>query len=646
MSFLTPLAFIGALLAAPIILLYMLRLRRREVPISSNFLWQQILQDNEANTPWQRLRRNLLLILQLIILALLIFALARPFILVPAVSSGQTAVLIDASASMNATDTSGGTRFDAAKAEALDIVDTMGPGDTVTVIRVADAPEVLSPYSADQGLLRAAINGAQPSRASADWNAALTLAAAGAAGAEDFNVVIIGDGGVGDTAQLPAIPGELRFVPVGSASDNLAISALATRSLPGADPQMFAQITNYGPVDTEVIFNLRVDGELFTAENYVVPAGGDLPVVSSALPLDFQTIQAGLTLPAAADQADFLPEDNRAFAVSGTGGARSIILMTPGNLFIEQVLRSLPAVEVFRGDIQSGLLVGDFDSLYIFDRWLPNQLPADNDMLIIAPPNATPLFTVGGTISETTNPRVRREDPRMTFVDFDNVNILAFNEVTAEWADELIVADGGPLLLAGEVDGRQIAILTFDLRDSDLPLQIAWPVLMSSLLDWFAPQTVVSAPEGLSVGETLTFTPLPESESVRITLPDGATRSFNNTGRPIIFAETDQTGLYTVEVLLEGDVIDSGGFAVNLFDSGESDITPQPTFNIGQTVIGQAEAESIGQREFWPLLALLALLVLLIEWYLYQRRQRLPRAPRPAPRPGARTTTPRRRAAG
>ena len=63
MSFLTPLAFLGGLLAIPIILLYMLRLRRREVTISSTFLWQQLLQDREANTPWQRLRRNLLLLL-------------------------------------------------------------------------------------------------------------------------------------------------------------------------------------------------------------------------------------------------------------------------------------------------------------------------------------------------------------------------------------------------------------------------------------------------------------------------------------------------------------------------------------------------------------------------------------------------------
>src|SRR4030095_1670996 len=134
MSLLTPLALICALLAIPIILMYMLRLRRREVVVSTTFLWQQVVQDNEANTPWQRLRRNLLLLLQLLILVCMIFALARPFILVPAVSTGQIELLLDASASMNAADMPGGeTRFEEAKRQALSMGDTLGRTETLTM---------------------------------------------------------------------------------------------------------------------------------------------------------------------------------------------------------------------------------------------------------------------------------------------------------------------------------------------------------------------------------------------------------------------------------------------------------------------------------------------------------------------------------
>ncbi len=104
LSFLTPLALGLAALAVPIVLLYMLRLRRTETPISSTFLWQQLLRDREANAPWQRLRPSWLLLLQLLILAALVIALARPFIEVKTVSTGRTVLLLDASASMAATD--------------------------------------------------------------------------------------------------------------------------------------------------------------------------------------------------------------------------------------------------------------------------------------------------------------------------------------------------------------------------------------------------------------------------------------------------------------------------------------------------------------------------------------------------------------
>src|SRR5581483_67502 len=98
MSFLAPLSLGLAAFSIPIVLLYMLRLRRRETQVSSTLLWRQVVNDREANAPWQKLRRNLLLLLQLLILAALVIALARPFMNVPTVTTGRIALLIDASA--------------------------------------------------------------------------------------------------------------------------------------------------------------------------------------------------------------------------------------------------------------------------------------------------------------------------------------------------------------------------------------------------------------------------------------------------------------------------------------------------------------------------------------------------------------------
>ncbi len=622
MSFLTPLALIGTLLAIPIVLLYMLRLRRREVVVSTTFLWQQIVRDNEANTPWQRLRRNILLLLQLIILAFMVLALARPFITVPAVSTGQIELLLDASASMNAVDMPDGvTRFEEAKRQALSIVDTLSPNDTMTIIRVADVPEVIAPSTNNPVVLRQAINDAQPSHAEADWVAALTLASADAIDKTDFNMVIIGDGGLGDASGLPGVPGEVRYIPIGRSDNNLAITALATRALPGQPPELFAQIANYGAQDADVIFDLRVDGQLFSADRYTIPAQTSLPIVSAALPEGFVILQAGLTLPADSAVPDFLVDDNIAWAVSSGSGLRRALLMTEGNLFLEQVLRSLPSVQAFKGDVTRPLPNQQYD-LYILDGWLPTDgvLP-DADLLLINPPRSTALFTLGAETEHTGDIQVLRNDPRMTFVDFGDVNILKFRPVAGgDWADELVTAEGGALLLAGEIDGRQVVIITFDIHDSDLPLQITWPVLMSNLVEWFNPRAAISAPEGLSVGGSLPIRLPFDATDVRITLPDGSTRDLVVDRSTLVFADAEQPGIYTAEIRAGDEIIQAAPFAVNLFAPDESNIAPRNSITLSGDVITPSAREEVGQQEFWPWLALLALLILLIEWYVYQRR--------------------------
>jgi Ca-activated chloride channel family protein len=114
MSFLAPSALWLLTAAIPIIVLYMLKMRRKQVSVSSTLLWTRLLLDREANAPWQKLRRNLLLLLQLLILAALVFAAARPAIQTPVVASGSVIALLDASASMNVTD-GNASRFEEAR---------------------------------------------------------------------------------------------------------------------------------------------------------------------------------------------------------------------------------------------------------------------------------------------------------------------------------------------------------------------------------------------------------------------------------------------------------------------------------------------------------------------------------------------------
>lgn len=627
MSFLAPLAFFGLLIAIPILLLYMLRLRRREVVISSTFLWQQVLQDREANTPWQRLRRNFLLLLQLLILALMVLALARPYVTVPAYSAGRTVVLLDASVSMNAQDTASGSRFEEAKARALEIIATLGADNAMSIIRVAEQPEVLAPYTTDRELLRQAVASAQPGTGSADWLAALTLASAGGAATEDFTVIVIGDGGLGEADNLPAIsiPGQVRFLQVGESSENIAIGALATRSLPGQPAQLFTQITNYGDVDAEIIFSLRIDEEFtpIVSERYTIPAGGTLPIVSgAALGEEISTLSANIVTSVNSQTRDLLEDDNVAWTTVQNAVQRRVLLFSSGNLFLEQMLASIPGVEIVRSEPARPIPTQPYD-LYIFDGTVPDTLP-NGDMWFINPPEPTTLFAVGGEILNPGAVEANTNDPRMAFVDFGAVNVLKYRQITDRgWGTVLARAGSDPLLLAGEDSGRQVAVLAFDLRDSDLPLQIAFPVLVSNLLDWFTPGEIIATEASINVGGTVTFNPPLNTDSLRVTLPDASVREFELERNTIIYTDTQQTGLYTVDALQGATLIASQKFAVNLFTPLESDITPRQISIGGQTVTSSV-TEELGQIEFWTWFGLLALVVLIIEWIVYYRRLQVP----------------------
>ena len=637
MSFLAPAALAGLAIAIPVLLLYMLRLRRREQVISSTFLWRQVIQDTEANTPWQRLRRSLLLFLQLLILLLMALALARPFITVPTVSAGKIALLVDASASMTANDVNGQTRFEAALGQAMGIVNNMNPQDRISLIRVGEAAEPLTSYTDDKAELRLALNSMSAGQGRADWDTALTLAAAGAAGTENFSIVMISDGGIGAATSLPAnIPRPI-YVPVGQSSANVAITALATRARAGQPPQLFAQVTNYGDSAAAISLVIRLDDVLRLSRSGVIPPRSQLPIpFDEPIAEPFHTLSAALTFDGDID--DFLALDNQAWAVRDEASARRLFYVSAdSNLFVEQVLRSLPGVQTFRGSPDNKQLPGDEFDLYVFNGWLPNRLP-DGDMLIVNPPSGTPLFAVGPTIEAASDIEiVDGESPITDFVDLDEMSLLQFRQVTADWAAPLIRTAEGDILLAGEANAQQIAILPFDLRDSNLPLLIAYPILMANLLDWFSPADIVSLPEGLSVGDPLVIQPPLLADDVRITLPTGETSDLPVNGSALVFTDTNQLGLYRLEIVQAGEVVRSQNFAVNLFATGESDIAPvaEEDLTLGGGAVEAETNEQLGLQEFWGLLVILALLALLLEWFVYHRRLRLPmsmteRRPRPA----------------
>lgn len=626
MALLAPAALALALLAVPILLLYMLRLRRREQPVSSTWLWRELVRDRAANAPWQRLRRNLLLFLQLLILAALVLALARPALRRPGLG-GNLIVLLDASASMRASD-GRPTRFDDARAAVERLISSLSGDDRLTLIRVGRTAEVLAAATTDRTLLRRALATAAPENGPADWPAAFALAAGSTQGLSDPRIAIVSDGGLPEG--LPPLPAEVTFLPVGRAGDNLAITAQAARAAAGGQ-QLLVAVSNTGATARSALISLYLDDVLYDSRRVELAAGAQSAQTWS-LPAGVGLARTQLEprdgLP------DYLALDNSAWTPLDAGDTRRVLLISAGNLFLERIFTVLPGYELFRVSPEEATpATADEDpfDLTIYDGVPLPAGPLPSSALIFNPqPPAgaeveadapAPLLTVTGTFTETAAVRIA-DSPLLENVDWGSFAIASAQQVEAPTLPAVVSAAAGPLLLAGESDGRRVVVFTFDLRASDLPLQIAFPIIMANITAWLNPGRVIAA-DNPQPGSTVTL--LPDGRAVRaaVTLPDGSVweRDVTNAVQPVVFDRTQQPGVYRVTTTdAAGAATPAGAFAVNFFNAGESHIQPAASLQVGQAQVTAADSGFEGLRELWPWLLAAGLAVLLVEWWVAYRR--------------------------
>jgi hypothetical protein len=408
------------------------------------------------------------------------------------------------------------------------------------------------------------------------------------------------------------LAGDTRFITVGADGDNLSISALSLRRSSGGLAAL-VRVANTGTQEREALVSLRADAQLVDARALRIPANESVAWTVSGLPPGAAVIQASL----AAAQGNHLAVDDAAYAVNTDRRDRRALLLSPGNLFLEQALAALPELQVTRvlTPPAAGEILPAFD-LYVLDG-ITMPLPSGANALYLLP--ALPA-SVTDTGSFTNTAHARSEaHPILQAVDWRAVSVMRASRLDAPaWLRPIVHSQGGPLLFAGEPSGADPAaptgfsspagrtvVVPFDLSDSDLPLQIAFPVLMANTVEWLAPPQGSSIPATMPPGEAVA---LPQDTQVE--LPDGAVVVAGPRG----FAATDQLGVY--RGVYRGA---STLFAVNFSDPGESDITPGAMSISRDAPPPDAEASPLSQQEIWGWLAALALAALMLEWWVYQR---------------------------
>ena len=641
----TPLALIGLISLPLIVAFYMLRLRRRDVPVGSTFLWQQLVRDVEANAPWQRLRFSWLLLVQLLIAALLVAAAVRPFTASESDLAANVVLIVDTSTSMAARD-GDADRMSEARDRARAVVERMPEGGRVTVVAAADTASILLSESTDRAAANEAIGAIEGSQAPGDLTDAFALASALAARDSDSTVVVVTDAS-GDRLPAAGIGAPVLVEQVGQTDGNQAIAALsALRRAGGAQLDVFVAVANHSASEAGRRLEIYADGALVDARELVIPPDQRSEALIGTVPPATSVIEARL----AGDDA--LDVDDRAVALAPEAETTRALVVGPGNAFLESALALLPRLELFAVGIdryQDALTEAEADGapygLVVFDRVLPPS-PPELPAVYVDPAEDGPYGTIEGRIEAPALDRPDPAEPLLRFIDLTTVHVGRARNVEPAAGLRAIVrtAAGTPLVGVGADGGRRLAYIGFDLGESDLPLQTAFPLLMSNLVEYLLPVGNGVLPSSMRLGQAATAVIDERIERVTVTTDAPAASPGREVpvrdGR-LTLSGADTVGIRTLTAVSDDPELDGqliARTAVNLFSADESDIAPgdpQRLIDMGRVPAADDGAAQPARAEWWWPLAFAALVLLSLEWLLFHRptRGRLLRAYRGRPQP-------------
>jgi len=418
------------------------------------------------------------------------------------------------------------------------------------------------------------------------------------------------------------------------------------------------------------------DGALIEVRDLLLDAQARSDVVIDDVPRDVGTLEVRLVGPdpTVAGAPDQLAVDDRAWAIVPPDRTRLILVVGPGDPYLETALSYLPNVELFGvTDAEYGPASERTDGrpwdLVIFEGSLPATLPRA-PILAIAPGASSALGEVTGTLANPGIGSLDPDEPILRYVDLSTTHIASASRfVLPEWARTVIPGpQGAPLLYAGSRAGLPTAVLAFEPRRSDLPLQVAFPILLANLTGELlggsaAPTEAVQpgTPVSLSIPDGATGLAVTKPDGSVIELAPGTAQSAG-----VTFSDTDQPGVYVVTPHL-GPAASAGAsgrtspptarptptasgsatpsalpvdpnaparFAVDLFDVDESTIAPGSAAAIEALGVAPgasaspgtgngegtpATARAAARDELWVPIVLLVLVGLCIEWAVYHR---------------------------
>jgi Ca-activated chloride channel family protein len=614
MTLLNPLALLFGLVIGVLLLLHFQRRAKRIYRVANPELWRAGGEVKDTRPILKRIEKSWLLLLQILFLAAVVLALARPAIRLWTSQARTVVLVMDCSASMAAHER-GGTRFDLARAQAVALLDQLGRNDHVVIVQARPQPVLTSYKGSETNTLRSALNSISPTQAPVDLYAAVVLGLSVALQGEPCEVLVFSDGTRG--AHLPeTLPaGRIHYMSFGETDNNVAITRLAVRNQPYSayDHEAYAEIANFSNRPQAFGFRITFENqELLTEPVSLAPAQRKSFVVQP--PAGKEGV-----LRASIDVRDDLDADNQAYAVLSPARI-SVLLVTGGNIFLEKALQVNPQItcRVLKpGACSPEELAKSYD-VRILDGYVPADPPPGNYWIIRSSAAASGgrASLVRGILNLVFT---RSAHPIAAYVDLGNVVIDEGYPVTVPPGGiGLIVGNDQTLLAVSESGAGKAVESGFDLRASNLPLTLSFPVLVSNIVHWLSGisddagnQAASGAPIQLRLMDPQT------GNWADITTPQGTAVAANTAGGMLTFAGTETTGIYTIR-----DGGEVRRVAVNLFDASESDIKPVAAReNEMNLPAGSLVLERSG-LEIWRILLCASIALLVLEWIHFNRKNK------------------------
>jgi Ca-activated chloride channel family protein len=632
MNFLAPWAswFLAGL---PLIcLLYLLKVRRTRLPVSTLFLWQKQILDHRRRALFQRLRNPLSLLLQLLIFALLVCALGRPVLHTPAASGQATIVVLDSRPRMQALEPDGKTRFQHAIQTAQALVLESNEARPFALLLSGPKPQILCPFSAHTAPLSAALLNASPCDASISLDATLQLARELRASRPNGARILVLTDSLPQPGPVPSTADpHTDFLSFGSPRDNLAITRFASRPLPNSPEtcEVLLEAANFTKDTASFNVEVSLDDKLLDVKTFQLAPNTRKALFFPVLAPPSKNARGWLVARISPSLSpDVLPLDDIAYSVLRPQPKLRTLLVTKGNWFLEKLLEADQKLsyELLSPEDFQPAMAAQFDAVILDDLGplpIPLASPPGNFLFL----NQTPWGTLGNDLPPPILPEADSAHPIMRLVDFTPVSVFKAREVPlpaspSNWTFAIPLLSGDrPLILAGETrsnsGSKRSVAFGFPLSHTDLPLRIAFPLLISNTVQWLAGSSN-DLPSQITAGTSL---PLPKEHSAspwpQLPRPQALVPP------PVVPTPLFQpllSGFYEITTPTHSDWV-----AVNTFSEQESDLRSAAPAQINAPALSQATRASLVALPFlgwapWQILTAAALLLSLAEWWLFHRR--------------------------